>query len=76
MEFKTGQRVELIENDGMAADLGAVATIKGIGSKYVSVIWEKNDLRWNNQGDGGYFPHQFKPLLKKNEQLLFGFMGD
>lgn len=34
----------------------------------------KRDSKWHNQGDGGYYPKDFKLVIRKGEQLLFSFM--
>lgn len=75
MEFRVGQKVELINNEDMGAELGAIATVKHIDSVYLSVIWVR-DSKWRNQGDGGYRPKDFRPFIRKGEQLLFSFMGE
>lgn len=70
MKFKIGQRVELINNDSMVAELGATAIVKHVSNVYINVIW-KRDSKWHNQGDGGYYSKVFKHV--KNQQLLFEF---
>jgi len=70
-KFKVGQRVELVDNAGMAAPLGAIATVYDVDERYLNVTWGKGA---NGQIDGGYDFHQFKPLVKVGEQLLFNFM--
>ena len=76
MKFKVGQIVEVINKNGMVASLGATAVvIKGhfdfYGSDLIDVVWKTNS---NNQMDGGYSSYHFKPLIRKNQQLLFSFM--
>ena len=71
MKFKVGQKVILIDNNGMAAPLGAIATVYAVSTQYVSVRW---GIDANGQGDGGYYPKQFKPLSEKGKQLEFSFM--
>ena len=73
MQFKVGQTVELVDNAGMAAPLGATAIIERVGGIYIYVVWGKGA---DGQGNGGYWPHQFKSAFKKNQQLLFSFMYD
>ncbi len=73
MKFKVGQTVELINGNSMGADAGATAIVKHVYKTYVSVIW-KRDSKWHNQGDGGYYPKDFKLVPVKNQQLLFSFM--
>lgn len=75
MKFKVGQTVELINNEEISADLGATAVVIHIDNEYISVIWTR-DKKWHNQGDGGYFPTDFKILPQKNQQLEFAFMGE
>ena len=73
MIFKIGQTVELITGKNMAADEGATAVVKHVGNSYINVIWKRNE-KWKNQGDGGYYPTDFKILPVKHQQLLFSFM--
>jgi len=71
MRFKVGQTVELINNEGMAALLGATAIVDKVRGNYIDVVWK---TRANGQEYGGYYPNQFKIIPGKNEQLLFNFM--
>ena len=73
MTFRIGQMVELVDNEGMAAKVGATAIVKMIGTSFIDVVW-KRDSKWNKQGDGGYYPKDFRPIFRKNQQLLFSFM--
>lgn len=76
MEFKVGQIVRLTNNEGMAAEIGAIAIVKNIRgqtSPYIFVEW-KRDSKWNGQGDGGYFPRSFTLAIQKGAQLVFNFM--
>ena len=73
MKFKVGQTVELIYNENMAAAVGATAVVRKISTEFIDVIW-KRDSKWNKQGDGGYYPKDFRPMWRKGEQLLFTFM--
>lgn len=73
MKFRVGQKVELIDNNGMAAPfppLGAVAVVERIGLTYIFVVWKGNV---NNQMNGHYSPKQFRPLFTKGQQLVFSF---
>ncbi|KKN73109.1 hypothetical protein LCGC14_0404180 [marine sediment metagenome] len=74
MKFKVGQKVELVNNSGMAAPKGAIAIVKEIVGGYNSflkVVWI-GDV--NYQMSGHYTTCKFKPLVVKNQQLLFSFM--
>lgn len=71
MEFKIGQKVELISADSMAAPKGTIATVCNVGEQYLYVKWGKGA---NGQMDGMYGFEQFKPSLRRNEQMLFNFM--
>ena len=71
--FKVGQTVELIDSEGMAANIGATAVVTGVRTPYLSVRWIRNSLD-DEQGDGGYYPHAFKIVSQKGKQLLFSFM--
>ena len=78
MKFKVGQIVEVINKNGMVASLGATAVVTQtdydfMGLDLINVVWKTNS---NNQMDGGYNSYHFKPLLVKNQQLLFSFMSD
>jgi len=73
MKFKVGQIVELVDDSGMAAGVGATAVVTGVGTQYLSVKWIRNSLD-DNQGNGGYCPHLFKVVSQKGKQLLFSFM--
>ncbi len=75
MKFHVGDKVELINNGGMAAPLGAIAIVSGkttgVFGSCIKVKWEGNV---NYQMDGHYSSNNFKVLPRKNQQLLFGFM--
>ena len=76
MDFRVGQMVEVIDKCGMVASLGATAIVikanhDWYDSALIDVVWRTNS---NNQMNGGYQIHHFKPLIKKNQQLLFSFM--
>lgn len=78
MEFKVGQKVELINNNGMAASLGATAVVTKIhfdwyGCTLLDVVWKTN---FNNQMNSGYESYHFKPMFREGQQLLFAFMGE
>lgn len=75
MEFKKGQIVELVNNEGMSADVGATAVVIGTSTGGIFVQWKTLS---NNQMDGMYLLCQgrFKPLIRKNQQLLFAFMSE
>jgi len=78
MIFNVGQVVELINNNRMVAELGATAVVtksnyKCINYDIIDVAWKTN---FNNQMNGGYFAHYFKPRFRKKEQLLFSFMNE
>jgi len=74
MRFRVGQTVELVNSNNMGASLGATAIVDRVGDKYVYVTWIR-DSKSKSQGDGGYFPWDFKPVIRQGEQLLFSFMG-
>ncbi len=73
MKFKVGQTVELINNSGMAAPLGATAIVVGgiVYGNCVNVVW-KGNVR--NQMNGNYKLSGFRALPVRGEQLLFSFM--
>jgi len=77
MSFKVGQKVELVDNSSMTAQKGATAIVEKLftwyGVSLIKVTW-KTDFGY--QMNGGYESFRFKPLLRKNEQLLFSFMKD
>ena len=72
MKFKVGQRVILIDGNGMNALVGSIAVIECIDNGYLYITWTTPQT----QDDGGYFPSHFKPMLRKNQQLLFSFMEE
>lgn len=76
MGFKAGQTVEVVNNSGMVASLGATAVVKRVykfcNHDLIDVVWKTD---FNNQMDGGYHSYHFEYLLRKNEQLLFSFMS-
>ena len=77
MDFKVGQMVEVINKRGMVVLLGATAVVTKVihrycGMELIGVVWKTNS---GNQMNGGYQIYHFKPLIKKNEQLLFSFMS-
>lgn len=74
--FVVGQVVEVVDNDGMVASLGATAVVAEAnygfkGYNLIGVIWKTNS---NNQMDGGYQSYHFKPKSVRGEQLIFDFM--
>ena len=76
MKFKVGQTVKVINKNGMVASLGATAVvIEGnhdwFDNDLIDVVWKTNS---NNQMNGGYSSYHFKPMPRKNQQLLFSFM--
>ena len=70
MKFKIGQRVMLIDRNGMNALVGSIAIIERIDNVFLHVTWTTPQM----QDDGGYESYHFKPLIRKNQQLLFSFM--
>jgi len=70
--FKVGQTVELINDSGKVAEVGATAVVTNVGRKYLYVSWKTHA---NGQHDGGYYPSCFKPVFIKGQQFLFSFMG-
>ncbi len=78
MKFKVGQIVEVVNKCGMVASLGATAVVTKINydwydTVFIDVVWKTNS---NNQMNGGYMVHHFKPAIRKGQQLLFNFMGE
>jgi len=73
MNFKVGQKVKLIDNNGMAADIGATAVISKIGNGWIKVVWLAHA---NRQMNGRYPSYHFKPAIKRGEQLLFDFANE
>ena len=78
MDFKVGQMVEVVNNDGMCASLGATAVVTKERYNFISA--DLIDVEWKtlyrNQMNGGYSSYHFKSLPRKNEQLLFTFMDE
>ena len=60
--FKIGDEVELIENNGNARK-GATAKIYDINIDFIYINWVKNSLS-KEQSDGGYYPSSFKIINK------------
>ena len=78
MKFKVGETVEVINKSGMAVPLGATAKViktnfDFYGSDLIDVVWKTN---FGEQMNGGYSSWHFKPVLRKNQQLLFRFMSE
>ena len=76
MDFKVGQTVKLVDKSGMVAEIGATAEViktnfDFYGSNLIDVVWKTN---FGRQMNGGYSAYHFKPVLRKNQQLLFAFM--
>ena len=72
MQFKVGQIVMLIDRNGMSALIGSTAVIERIDNEFLYVTW----ATLQRQDNGGYFLSRFKPMFRKNQQLLFNFMSD
>lgn len=63
--FKKGQIVEYTGsnfNISLAAEIGAKAVVISVDKKFLYLKWIK-DNKWNNQRDGGYFPHYFRVVM-------------
>ena len=76
MTFRIGQMVEVVNNDGLAAEMGATAVVTRANYSYgrselIGVAWKTN---FNGQMKGGYYIHYFRPMSRKGQQLLFSFM--
>ena len=71
MKFKIGQTVRLINNNGLAAFIGATAVVTDLTERWLYVEWK---TKHNGQGDGGYFARVFEPVIEVGEQLVFEFM--
>jgi len=78
MKFKVGQIVKLINNCGMCASLGATAVVTKANHDFMSS--DLIDVEWKtlseNQMNGAYRSYHFKLAIRKNQQLLFSFMGE
>jgi hypothetical protein len=63
MKFKTGDRLRLIANAGMAAEVGATAVVQKLAyyKSYVCVTWDRNKFH-NAQNDGPYEEQKFEFL--------------
>lgn len=75
MKFKVGQTVEVVDNYGMVASVGATAiVIKAnydfYGKTLVDVVWKTH---FGRQMNGGYQSYHFKLKFVRGEQLLFSF---
>ena len=66
--FKAGDRVEVINNSTIAAEIGRKATIKGYENGYVQVVWDRGGLdRYKKpfkQVDGGYRQETFVKIIE------------
>lgn len=76
IKFKVGQTVEVVDNCGMAAEIGATAVVTSVAYAFcdrivIDVVWKTN---YNNQMNGTYSALHFKPTFRKHQQLLFAFM--
>jgi len=69
--FVVGQTVEVVDNSGMCASIGATAIVEDINEIFLIVKWKTSS---KTQMDGAYFLHHFKPKFVRDEQLLFAFM--
>ena len=65
-KFKTGDRVEVIENSGMNVKIGHQATVRSPGNDYINLIWDREGLNKYDepfsQMDGDYYPESFKKV--------------
>lgn len=67
MKFKAGDKIKLILNVGLAAQIGATAIVRNPAYKFslicqmelLEIDWIRNEL-WNNQNDGGYTDNIFE----------------
>lgn len=66
--FTPGQRVRLLNNDGLSAAVGTIATVgprgmfttPAFGSTFVDLIWNPAET---GQGNGGYYPNVFELVV-------------
>lgn len=76
MNFKVGQKVELVDNSFMDAERGAIAIVTRATYDFVGVLCI--DVQWmsnsNSQVNGCYKAISFIPHNVKGEQFLFNFM--
>lgn len=72
MKFKIGQTVELIDNNGMSAQLGATGVVEDVCGVFLYIQWKTD---YGRSISGAYFLHRFKPYFRKNQQLEFAFMS-
>lgn len=56
-QFKVGDKVQLVDDSAMSANIGAVAKVVRTDYEYIYVRWLSN---CNDQMDGGYSPNKFK----------------
>jgi hypothetical protein len=70
MNFEAGQKVVLVDNDGMVAPKGAIAVVRQVSKVWLVIKWSKD---YNGQMNGCYHFKQFRPIAKIGEQLLFEF---
>ena len=60
MKFKKGYKIELINDYGMAANIGATALIYRVSKRYINIVWDKNNPKRKEQQDGNYLRDAFK----------------
>ena len=72
MDFRIGQEVMLIDGGGMRSLVGSRAVIMHIDNEFLYITWTTPQT----QSDGAYYPFHFKPMPRKNQQLLFSFMSE
>lgn len=68
--FTPGQRVRLLNNDGLSAAVGTIATVgprgmfttQPFGNTFVDLIWDRSETA---QGNGGYYPNVFELVVDK-----------
>lgn len=59
-DFNVGDRVRVVNAKGMAASVGATATIKGKEYPYLNIVWDRSNGLASTQFDGRYMPSQFE----------------
>jgi len=68
--FEVGQTVKVVNNNGIAAEIGATAVIYHISKEYIHLNWKTN---FHFQCDGAYYPSHFIPVETYSKQLHFEF---
>ena len=68
--FPIGCKVELVENGGLSACVGATGIVYGYSNLYLNVEWDRNNSLHNHQCNGGYIAEKFELISNSKQPVI------